>query len=78
MAAQSKAAAQSATLARLDTIGDRLDALSNSNITSESSEIKEILSKLDDVRDQLRKPVRPAVKSELQALAANDQKRCVE
>lgn len=78
MAARSKSAAQSATLSTLDKISDRLDALSNSNVTSESSEVKEILSKLDAVRDQLRKPVRPAVKAELQASAANDQKRCVE
>ncbi|GAB7327275.1 hypothetical protein MBLNU13_g11161t1 [Cladosporium sp. NU13] len=78
MAARSKAVTQSATLATLDKISDRLDALSDSSNGSDSSEVKEILSKLDEVRDQLRKPVRPAIKAELQALAANDQKRCVE
>jgi hypothetical protein len=78
MAARSKATTQSATLATLDRISDRLDTLSNSNATSQSSEVKEILSKLDDVRDQLRKPARPAIKAELQALAASDQKRCAE
>lgn len=78
MAARSKATTQRATLATLDRISDRLDTLSNSNATSQSSEVKEILSKLDEVRDQLRKPARPAIKAELQALAANDQKRCIE
>jgi hypothetical protein len=78
MAARSKAATQSATLATLDNISDRLDALSNSSNGAEDNEVKEILAKLDDVRDRLRKPARPAIKAELQALAANDQKRCVE
>lgn len=78
MAARSKAATQSATLATLNEISDRLEALSNSHPNSESSEIKEILSKLEDVRGQLRQPARPAIKAELQAMAANEQKRCAE
>ena len=78
MAARSKAFTPNSTLAILDKISDRLDALSNSNISSNSSEVKEILSKLEGVRDQLRKPARPAIKAELQALAANDLKRCAE
>jgi hypothetical protein len=78
MATRSKTITQSTTLATIDKISDRLDALNNSDTNSSSTEIKEILSKLEDVRHQLRKPARPAIKAELQALAANDLKRCVE
>lgn len=78
MAARSKQTPQTATTTTLDIISDRLEVLSNSNIHSENSEINEILSKLEDIRNRLRKPARPAIKAELEALAEIDQKRCVE
>jgi hypothetical protein len=78
MAARSKHTPQTATIATLDIISDRLDVLSNSNISNESSEIKEILSKLDALRNRLCKPARPAIKAELEAMAEVDQKRCME
>jgi hypothetical protein len=78
MAIRSKAVTQGTTLATIDQISDRLDTMSNSGINSNSTEVKEILTKLEEVGNQIRKSARPAIKAELQTLAANDLKRCVE
>jgi hypothetical protein len=78
MVAASKHDPHSATIATLNIIGDRMDELSSSNINGYNSEVKEILSKLEDIRNRLRTPTRPTIKAELEAMAEVEQKRCVE
>jgi len=78
MATRSKSAQQHATIVALSTISERLDVLCCSNNEATVVEVKEIISKLDDMRNQARRPARPAIKAELEALADSDKKRCVE
>jgi hypothetical protein len=78
MAARSQSAPQHATIVALSTLSERLDVLGSSKDESAVVEVKEIISKLEDLRNQARKPTRPAIKAEVEALAESDQERCVE
>jgi hypothetical protein len=78
MDARSKSAQQHATILALSTISERLDVLSSSKDEATVVEVKEIISKLEDLRNQARKPARPAIKTEVESLSESDQKRCVE
>jgi hypothetical protein len=78
MAARSKSAQRHEDIVALSTISDRLDVLGSSKDESAVVEVKEIISKLENLRNQARKPTRPAIKAEVEALAESDQERCVE
>ena len=78
MAARSKSAQQHATIVKLSTISERLDVLGSSKDEASVVEVKEIISQLEEMRNKARKPTRPAIKAEVEALADSDQERCVE
>jgi hypothetical protein len=78
MAARSQSAPQHATIVSLSNLSERLDVLGGSKDESAVVEVKEIISKLEDLRNQARKPTRPAIKAEVEAMAESDQERCVE
>jgi len=78
MTARSQFAQQHATIVALSTLSERMDVLGSSKNESAVVEVKEIISKLEDLRNQARKPTRPAIKAEVEALAESDQERCVE
>jgi hypothetical protein len=78
MAARSKSVQQHENVVALSTISDRLDVLGSSKDGSAVVEVKEIISKLEKIRNHARKPTRPAIKAEVEALADSDQERCVE
>jgi hypothetical protein len=70
MAARSKSVQQHENVVALSTISDRLDVLGSSKDGSAVVEVKEIISKLEKIRNHARKPTRPAIKAEVEALAA--------
>jgi len=79
MATRSKSTQQHATILTLSKLSERLEELSSSlNDEATVAEVKEIISKLEGLRNQERKPARAAIKAEVEALAESDQKRCVE